>query len=378
MKIAILTEYYPSAQLPDRGAFIHARAQLYTAQGHEVFILNNPRDGYAAQEVFEGITIIRPQDQATAQQFIAAQRPDVVVIHFPYRSTFPTKLAATLHTTYPLVAWVHGYETVYTAFYGYHRGLNRLLSLPHDWLKLRYLRRFLSECGAVVYVSQWLKTVAERSMRYGHPRAIVIANPIDTGRFAPCTKQQINRQLRGISVRSLGPKYGLDIAIRAYAELANTDLTIVGTGPLEQQLRILIKTTGSRCELRARGYPHAKMPELLHQYDYFVAPSRDETQGVAMCEAMSCGLPVVATTVGGIPEFVRDGIDGYLVPPENPAALRAAIEKLVADPTQLRRMGQNGRQYVLARCDGQVITQRELQVLQEVAERFRHAQRTTG
>ena len=62
---------------------------------------------------------------------------------------------------------------------------------------------------------------------------------------------------------------------------------------------------------------HNEIPELLSKYSVFVAPSRVEAQGVSMCEAMACGLPIVATKVGGIPEFVRDGVDGYLVENEN-------------------------------------------------------------
>ena len=89
-----------------------------------------------------------------------------------------------------------------------------------------------------------------------------------------------------------------------------------------------------------------------------------------MCEAMSCGLPVVATRVGGIPEFVRDGIDGYLVPPENPVALRQAILRLTQNPNRLREMGQNARQHIVEVSDGQKVAERELKVLEAASANY--------
>lgn len=365
MKLVILTEYYPSAQAPQSGAFIHARARLYVELGHEVVILSVPQTGLLAYEKVEGIQAFRSTDLERARALVESILPDVMAIHFPYRGTFPTVLAASLRNEYPLVAWIHGYETMHTAFFGYHHGLNRLLSIPHDWLKLRYLRGFLTRCASVVYVSNWIRHLAERSMRYAHPRSFVIANLVDTQLFAPRTAPRPDGPLRGVALRSLGPKYGLDIAVRAYAELDMTDLTIIGSGPLESQLRALIAQVASNTTLVTRGFPHQQVPHVLQSYDYFVAPSRNETQGLAMCEAMSCGLPVVATRVGGIPEFVRDGIDGYLVPPEDPKALRAAVLVLIQDPKKCHQMGQSARQHMLEVCEGHRTVQRELQVLKE-------------
>jgi glycosyltransferase involved in cell wall biosynthesis len=105
------------------------------------------------------------------------------------------------------------------------------------------------------------------------------------------------------------------------------------------------------------------MPNLFQQFGFFVAPSRVETQGVAMCEAMACGLPVVATSVGGIPEFVTDGAEGYLVPPESPAALRYAVERLIADPDRYLQMSHAARRRVETACSDTVVTEQELRVL---------------
>ena len=366
MRIAIFTDYYPSVKVPAARAFIHARAKLYVEHGHDLLILSSPQANLPEREEFEGIQAIR-SNLGAARLLVESFSPDVIAIHFPYRGTFSTILAASLPDEYPIVAWIHGHEAMYTAFFGYHSGLSRLLSIPHDWLKLRYLRNLLARCASVVYVSNWMRDVAERSMRYAHPYSFVIANPVNTQAFAPCNVPSPKEKLRGVSLRSLRSKYGLDIAICAYAGLEATDLTIIGTGPLEPELRSLIATVGSNSTILAHGFPYAQVPEILRGYDYFVAPSRTEAQGLAMCEAMSCGLPVVATRVGGIPEFVRDGVDGYLVPPEDSDALRQAIGKLIEDWAQFRQMAENARAHMLRTTDATAVIEQELELLHQVA-----------
>jgi glycosyltransferase involved in cell wall biosynthesis len=89
---------------------------------------------------------------------------------------------------------------------------------------------------------------------------------------------------------------------------------------------------------------------------------------VAMCEAMACGLPVVAARAGGIPEFVRDGADGYLVQWGNPASLQRAVLALASDRQRLRAMGQNARAYVVERCTAETMIPAELELLRAAAE----------
>jgi glycosyltransferase involved in cell wall biosynthesis len=85
----------------------------------------------------------------------------------------------------------------------------------------------------------------------------------------------------------------------------------------------------------------------LHKHlsaaDIFVLPSRSEGFSNAIVEAMAASLPVVATEVGGNAEAVKDGVSGFLVPPEDPAALSAAIIRLLSDPSQAKVMGMAGK-----------------------------------
>ncbi len=77
---------------------------------------------------------------------------------------------------------------------------------------------------------------------------------------------------------------------------------------------------------------------------------------------------MAAAAVGGIPEFVRHGVDGLLVRPGSPARLRRALRELVSDAERAREMGRNAREHVAAKCSGALIIAAELQLLSEVAE----------
>jgi glycosyltransferase involved in cell wall biosynthesis len=86
------------------------------------------------------------------------------------------------------------------------------------------------------------------------------------------------------------------------------------------------------------------LPQLLPCLDLLVHPALMEGLGVALLQAASAGLPIVAVDAGGMPEAVEDGVNGRLVPPGNDEALANAIHQLLADETLRRRMGESGRE----------------------------------
>jgi len=140
-------------------------------------------------------------------------------------------------------------------------------------------------------------------------------------------------------------------------------LTIIGRGPLEGYLRKLANKYKSNVEIRTEVISHDELPAVFNEYGYFVAPSRTEAQGVTMCEAMACGLPVIATKVGGIPEFVVDRFNGLLVPPENPKELRKVVKLLVSDSALHRQLSENAMDFVNDKLSYGKILRKEREVL---------------
>jgi len=126
-------------------------------------------------------------------------------------------------------------------------------------------------------------------------------------------------------------------------------LLLIGDGPHQASLERRTAALGLSDRVTFAGpLPHAELPRYYAIADAFVVPSiAHETFSIAACEAMSCQRPVIGTRVGGLPEVVRDGETGYLVPPGDAAALAERIGALLADPAGRARMGAAGRAWTL-------------------------------
>ncbi|MDH4152450.1 MAG: glycosyltransferase [Nitrospira sp.] len=152
----------------------------------------------------------------------------------------------------------------------------------------------------------------------------------------------------GTVCRLVEPKKGLTILLRAMAELARRygqppcQLVIVGDGPSRDELEVLREQLGLSSWIVFTG-SRRDIPRVLHALDAFVLPSLYEGFGIAILEAMAAGKPVIATTVGGIPDFVLSKETGLLVEPGNVQALADAIAHLLSDPQQAEAMGAKAR-----------------------------------
>ncbi|MEM6366909.1 MAG: N-acetyl-alpha-D-glucosaminyl L-malate synthase BshA [Myxococcota bacterium] len=123
-------------------------------------------------------------------------------------------------------------------------------------------------------------------------------------------------------------------------------LNVVGEGPQRGQLESLTRTL--RLQERVRFFGRRNdVPDILRSSDVFVFPSQVESFGLAALEASACGLPVVASDVGGLPEVVEDGVSGLLFPSRDVDALADRVRQLMDGPELRRRMGEAGRSRAL-------------------------------
>jgi glycosyltransferase involved in cell wall biosynthesis len=108
------------------------------------------------------------------------------------------------------------------------------------------------------------------------------------------------------------------------------------------------------------------VPELLHLFDIFVLPSLWEGQPITIMEAMAAGKPVVATSVGGNAEILRQGDLGVLVPARDPGALSDAIERLLKDRAMARQLGERARSHAASDLTSAVMTRRHEQIFESL------------
>jgi glycosyltransferase involved in cell wall biosynthesis len=156
-----------------------------------------------------------------------------------------------------------------------------------------------------------------------------------------------------ICVGRLYPSKGQDVLLRAAALLKEVlpglSLEFAGGGPAEGEYQALAQALGiaGRCVWRG-NLPHAQVLQRMAAAAVTVVPSRNEAFGLVNIESLAVGTPVVASAVGGITELVRDGLDGFLMPPDEPEALAEKLKQLLLDAGLRERMGHNARERFLA------------------------------
>lgn len=250
--------------------------------------------------------------------------------------------------------------------------LGRLTGLPYSFtahgsdlhVERRMLREKVAGAAFVATVSEYNRRliVSECRGRFAD-KVYVIRAGIDTTLFAPSgSRQPRSGPLRIVCVGTLHEVKGQAHLVEACRLLVadGTDVTcrLVGDGADRRLLARRIEEAGLAGRVVLAGA--ATRPEVaaeLARADVLVAPSvptrggRREGIPVALMEAMSCGLPVVASDLSGIPELVQDGVTGLLTEPGDAARIAAALRRLLEDPALRRRLGSAGRERILAAFD---------------------------
>ena len=187
----------------------------------------------------------------------------------------------------------------------------------------------------------------------------VIHSGVDLNCFKrSATESNPKRNEIGISADSLvvgyvgwlipikGVPYLISAMARVVKQHPKSLLVLVGKGDDkgEEEIRLKeqVENLGLATDVRFLGW-RSDVNEIMACFDIFVLPSLNEGMGRVLVEAMAAGLPIVASRVGGIPDLVKHGENGLLVPPANPSALEQAISDLLSDKPSRKRMGETGK-----------------------------------
>lgn len=221
------------------------------------------------------------------------------------------------------------------------------------WALRRWTRRALAAADRVCATSRFLAAEVERLC----PRPVGLTPfGVDVERFRPPPEGERAADGERFTVgfvKTLAPRYGAEVLLEAMARLAAARpavrLVLVGRDETAGGLARRARQLGLGDRVEFRGFvPHDELPALFAGFDAVANPSVcAESFGVSILEASACGLPVVASETGGIPEVCRHGESGLLVPPGDAGALADALARLAGDAALRRRLGAAGRRMVV-------------------------------
>jgi glycosyltransferase involved in cell wall biosynthesis len=308
VRILEVTQMWPSPEQPDLGSFLVPLTREIEALGHEVEVSSISQRGGSRSKY---VRLVR-ESRAAARRF----RPDVVFAHFLFPSGAAGALAARAAGA-PLVVMAHGQDVA------------NLGRIPGVTAATRWV---LSRSSAVIANSRWLADrLTERIP--GAEAKIEIANcGVDLDAFSPRPAAEARRALGWdgdgpafLCVGSLIDRKNVKRLADAFASIGEGELAFVGDGPLRSALE------GRPGVTLAGRVPQAEVPQWVAACDVLCQPSVTEPFGQATLEAMAMERTVVATTIGGPPEFVTPEA-GVLVDPDDTPGLISALQRAAAMP----------------------------------------------
>jgi glycosyltransferase involved in cell wall biosynthesis len=359
MRILITTPVFP----PDLGGpavYVPSLGRWLVDRGHEVRVVafcSDPRPtGYPFQVVSIGGSTLARYFKAFFAVLQYARDADVVYVneHLALFHVLAARLAGAPVVIRMMVdgaweishrkGWIGGDDivTFETREYGWRVRLARALQ-----------RRWWSSCAAIIACSDFLRRIAVE--RYSVPaskvRRIHNAYHGPTRDEVPQTPREARNQL---GLAADGPYLlticrlmvwkGVDGILRAMQELpGDVHLLVAGDGEMMEPWKALARELGLADRAHFLGnLPYERIPALIRAADVFVLNSEYEGLSHTLLEVSALGTPIVCTGVCGNPEVVEDGVNGFLVPPRDPRALRKAIAKLISDKELQRTFSQAG------------------------------------
>lgn len=293
-----------------------------------------------------------------SEMFRVSQQHDLDLIHVHY--SIPHSTAALLArgmSGVPYVVTLHGSDVT-------------ILGSDPSYMPVN--THSIEEADAVTAVSAFMANEAYDRLGIKH-EIKVIPNFVDPDVFKPSPCEDPDRDGKDVVIAHISnfrPVKRVQDLVYAMAvvkkESPGTKLMLIGDGPQRHNVERLVGRLDLNKEVTLTGF-RSDVANLLRCSDVVVLCSETESAPLTLLEGMSAGLPVVATRVGGIPEIVRDGVNGFLVPAKHPEEIADRILKLGADADLRRRLGEAARTTVLENYTVDMVIDQYREVYEEIA-----------
>lgn len=306
-----------------------------------------------------GRLLYSPAAKRGMEKVLDQLRPDVVHLHNIYHQLSPSILRPLTDRHIPAVMTLHDYKLVCPTYLFLAHG-----EVCEACLGGHFYQAILKRCNEGSLTASSLNalelTVHTATKAYSPvtlfltPSRFLLGKMSEGGVFPDRLRLLHNfvdasaitqkKQTGGgvVYAGRLSKEKGIDVLIEAAARL-NIPIDIAGEGPDREMFESLAERLG--VDVRFHGHlQKGRLHDLVRSASVSVLPSRcHENQPLGVLESFCCGVPVVGTNLGGIPELITPGVNGDLVPPNDPSALAASLETLLADEKHAHRMGAAGR-----------------------------------
>lgn len=351
MKICLVPTMFPKYKGDYYGSFVFDEAKLLVKRGFEVHVVTQHNECAAYNEVIEGIHVHRfkwlEPKKFKALVHFKGFKDSFRLITYLISLFFSLVLIVRKHN----IDIIHSHSVIPTGFIGVIVGKIRrrpvfitshgmdINNFENNPFFKRLITFSLNNCNNAIAVSEDLA----KKMRFlgvNKDNITILRNAIDTNKFRPLKNKKLRKYYKIndkiiliLFVGYLDRFKGIFELIDAFYEInknTNTMLMIIGEGPKEDEL----KKRASQLKLKKSVIFTGKLkPENTNKYyqaaDIFVLPSHTEGTPLVVIEAMACGLPIVASNVGGIPEIVINNENGFIITPKNEKELISKVQILV-------------------------------------------------
>jgi glycosyltransferase involved in cell wall biosynthesis len=294
--------------------------------------------------------------------------------NFAVPPNFGKTLVCTVHST-----WKGEAQAIRSEPYS-RLNANEKFMVSFNWFLRIFEEKMLERANKIIAVSHFTKRELLEYYKVPERKIRVIHNGVDVNKFKPAqdkrkVKEELGFNPDDLTILSVGRLYarkGLFTLIESMPAVVNrfknAKFIISGKGQSDEMRKLIAhaEKIGVKDNLIFTGYyPDKKLPKLYQAADVFAFSTFYEHHPFAVLEALSTGLPVVTTSVGGIPETIESGKNGFLVEPFNPKQFADRILYLLEHPAEASEMGLLARQTILERFDWRIVVKEVLKVYDE-------------
>lgn len=273
----------------------------------------------------------------TLPRLVAKVKPEGAHIHFASRGSFFRKqLVADQLSKIPLRFILHAHGGKFDQFYN-----------DSSYKKKKLIEKFINQSDGFISLSSAWLDFYRRLMVPPLPKTYIMPNPVIVPDSLP--PRTHNPRARLVFLGRIGEHKGSDRVLRAIAMLpketrSKVEAWFAGDGDVEGLQQLAQELQLERQVVVSRWISPEQRDQWLAQADCFILPSRAEGVPMALLEALAWGLPVISSPVGGIPEVVQHGQEGFLVNPDDVQAISEAIRYMVEHPEVRAQMGYHAYQ----------------------------------